>query len=532
VIGKDVPFALLQAIVDLPDEALSRGLDHLQAAEFVYETGLYPDIEYTFKHALTHDVTYGGLLQERRRELHARIVGAIETLHRDRLGEQIERLAYHAFRGEMGENAVSYLRQAGGKAAARSAPQDARAWFEQALMILDALPESRSVLEQGFEIRLELRQVFSQLGELQRMLDRLHEADSLADRLSDEGRRGRVLMFLANALLRLGDAEANAFAYAETALEIAKRTRDVRMQIPATAYLSQVNFHRGNYENVVRATTENLSLIPRDWLFETFGMALPTSIGDHRHLIESLAHLGRFGEGILREAEAIRLAEITQQAYTIGIAYRASGILHLTKGDWVKSLSAFEKAIAAGRSGHADNLTYLVVAYSARALAHLGDTAEAEQRFQAGEQLAELQIAGGRGGAQIASAFIALGRAALLLARLDDAERLVNRALSFSAAFPGYAAYVYQLLGDTAMHRGRCDFERSEDYFRQSLVLAEPRGMRPLIAHCHFGLGKLYRRSGKCEQAREHVTIAATMYREMDMRFWLEQAEAEMRALA
>src|SRR5262249_23655562 len=80
LIGKDVPLALLQAIVELPDEALRRGLDHLHAAEFLYETGLYPDLEYTFTHALTHEVTYGGLLQERRRELHARIVGAIETL--------------------------------------------------------------------------------------------------------------------------------------------------------------------------------------------------------------------------------------------------------------------------------------------------------------------------------------------------------------------------------------------------------------------------------------------------------------------
>jgi len=106
VVGKDVPFALLHAIVELPDETLHRGLDHLQAAEFVYETGLFPDLEYSFKHALTHDVTYGGLLQERRRELHARIVAAIETLHRDRLGEQIERLAHHAVRGELREKAV------------------------------------------------------------------------------------------------------------------------------------------------------------------------------------------------------------------------------------------------------------------------------------------------------------------------------------------------------------------------------------------------------------------------------------------
>src|SRR5215510_5937591 len=98
VIGKDVPFSLLQAITELSDEELRRGLTYLQAAEFLYETSLFPDLEYTFKHALTHEVAYGSLLHERQRALHARIVEAIETLHPDRLIEQVERLAHHAAR--------------------------------------------------------------------------------------------------------------------------------------------------------------------------------------------------------------------------------------------------------------------------------------------------------------------------------------------------------------------------------------------------------------------------------------------------
>src|SRR4030095_1852556 len=176
VIGKNVLFALLQAIADLPDEALHRGLDHLRAAEFLYETGLYPNPEYSFTHALTQDVTYGGLLQERRHELHARIVAAIETLHADRLGEHIERLAHHAARAHLREKAVDYLRQAGLKAAARSALRDARTWFEQALGVLAALPDSPSTLDQAFEIRLELRPVLAQLGEMRLALRRLAAA--------------------------------------------------------------------------------------------------------------------------------------------------------------------------------------------------------------------------------------------------------------------------------------------------------------------------------------------------------------------
>ena len=68
-----------------------------------------------------------------------------------------------------------------------------------------------------------------------------------------------------------------------------------------------------------------------------------------------------------------------------------------------------------------------------------------------------------------------------------------------------------------------------EGYYREALALADELGMRPLVAHCHLGLGKLYARTGKREQAQEHLTTATAMYREMDMRFWLEQAEAELR---
>ena len=117
----------------LPDEALHRGLAHLQAAEFLYETRLFPEREYTFKHALTHEVAYGSLLQERRRVLHARIVEALEALAGDRVAEQVERLAHHALRGEVWDKALAYCRQAGEKAMARSAYREAVGYFEQAL---------------------------------------------------------------------------------------------------------------------------------------------------------------------------------------------------------------------------------------------------------------------------------------------------------------------------------------------------------------------------------------------------------------
>jgi hypothetical protein len=102
--------------------------------------------------------------------------------------------------------------------------------------------------------------------------------------------------------------------------------------------------------------------------------------------------------------------------------------------------------------------------------------------------------------------------------------------LEGSASQPEFAAHALHLLGEVATHPEWFDAESGEDYYRQALALAGPRGMRPLIAHCHLGLGSLYRRTGKGEEAREHLATATRMYREMDMGFWLVQAEGETRA--
>jgi class 3 adenylate cyclase len=144
VIGKHVPYALLAAIAEQSEEALRGGLAHLQEAEYLYETQLFPDLEYTFKHALTHDVAYAGLLVERRRTRHAAVVAAIERLFPDRLSEQVERLAQHALAAEQWEKTVRYSRQAGVKSVGRHAFQDAAGYLDQALEALRHVPPNQT----------------------------------------------------------------------------------------------------------------------------------------------------------------------------------------------------------------------------------------------------------------------------------------------------------------------------------------------------------------------------------------------------
>jgi tetratricopeptide (TPR) repeat protein len=210
------------------------------------------------------------------------------------------------------------------------------------------------------------------------------------------------------------------------------------------------------------------------------------------------------------------------------LAHFAAGRLHLLKGDWARARSLFERGIAVLRTGN--NVLSLphAVASSAWVLAQVGEANEALTRLREGEELLERQAARGIVD-QHGADYHSLGLAGLLLGRLDEARSMGDRAVKYSPSHPGFAANARHLLGDIATHPDRFDAESGEGHYKAALALAEPRGMRPLVAHCHLGLGRLSWRTGKRQEAQGHLGIATTMYREMNMPYWLEPAEAELR---
>jgi tetratricopeptide (TPR) repeat protein len=466
------------------------------------------------------------MLRDRRRELHAKIVDILETRHPDRLGGEIERLAHHALKGELGERAVHYLCQAGAKAAARSALPEAQIWFEQALSAVDALPRSRSNLEQAFEIRIDLRPVLTLRSEFRAALERLREAEALAEQLNDNSRRGRVYAFMTNSHTQLGERD-DALVTSSRALKIAERLGDVRLRIIATTYLAQTQYYHGEYEHAVELTTGILETLPPDWLNERFGLPTPASIYHRWFLLPSLAHLGRFTETTKDEVEAIRLAEPTQHAYTIGETYQAAGLVRLIRGDWAGACSLLEHSSAVLRAGNIPVSLTASIAGAAWALAQLGEDDRALEQVRETERLLEHHAA--RGLLVVVrwpSRWLA--RACLRLGRFDDAQRLGSRAAECLPPQTGLAAHTFHLLGDIASHPDGFDAEGAEAHYAQALALAEPRGMRPLVARCHLGRGTLYRKMGRPEDARAALSRSVELFRDMDMTFWLSQAEAEL----
>jgi DNA-binding NtrC family response regulator/tetratricopeptide (TPR) repeat protein/class 3 adenylate cyclase len=522
VIGLEVPVPLLQAIAELPAAATHDSLRYLQAAEFLYETRLFPEQAYTFKHALTHEVAYGSLLQERRRVLHARIVEVLEALFPDRLAEQVERLAYHALQGEVWDKALAYYRQAGDKAMARSAFREAVACFEQALTALRHLPEQYHTHEQAIDVRYDLSHALQALGEFGRRFAYLREAETLAEVLGDQRRLGELCTNMTHAFWTIGDY-GNALTYSQRALTLAAATRDAVQQARVNGYLGTVYFSLGDYRRAIDVFRQAIPSYEGESRHERFRSMMITAARDRLWLLQCCAELGAFAEGIAYGEEAARIAETAGHLTSTVMTQDRLGLIAFRQGDLQHAICMLEHALAQCRA--ADIPLYLpgIMATLGLAYARCGQVTEALHLL---DQVEVRQTTGG-GGDRV---MLHLGEGYLLAGRVEDAHRLAERllALSRDRKERGNQAWALWLLGEIAAQRQPPDTEQAEAHYRQALALAEELGMRPLVAHCHAGLGTLYTMTGPWEQAHTELATAIALYRAMAMTFWLQQAEATL----
>jgi class 3 adenylate cyclase/tetratricopeptide (TPR) repeat protein len=526
VIGNEVPWPLLQAIAELSEAALHRGLAHLQAAEFLYETRLFPEHEYTFKHALTHEVAYSSVLQERRRALHARIVAALEALAGDRLAEQVERLAHHARRGEVWDKALVYCRQAGEKAFARGAFRETLTGYEQALKALGHMAETPDTGVWAIALRQSLADILNVLGEYPRSLTLLGEAEALARQLDDRLRLGQVLSVVALVHRMQGDLEG-ALATGRQALELAATLGDPALQAHVSFRLGMVYHGMGDFDRAAEVLRSNVearargtpgSVCDADWYAR--------GIFSQAWLALALSALGEFAEGRHHGEEALRLATVVGQWDGPITAHACLGALYSAQGDLEAAVPVLERGLALCRaSGHRGWFTSMA-----------GTLGEAYARAgRLAEGLALLEEAG-REALDIGALGVytihvrRLSAVNRLAGRLDEARQHACQALDLARQQQGRGDEALALFQLATVHAQASppDVPRAEARYREALTRAEALRMRPLQAHCHRGLGMLYRKTDRREQARAELAAAITLYRAMEMTFWLPQAEAAL----
>jgi class 3 adenylate cyclase/tetratricopeptide (TPR) repeat protein len=522
VIGKDVPDAILRAVADGSEEDLQCGLAALQTAEFLYEASLFPELEYTFKHALTHEVAYGSLLQERRRALHAQILDAIERVHADRLLDQVERLARHAYEGEVWPKAIRYLRQAGVRAMGHSAYRDAGGSFERALITLRHLPENRDTLVHAIDLRFALRDVLQPLGEFKRAFDYVREAEPIAEALGDHHRLAWIYSFMGWYYRVMGEHH-RAIESGRRALALPGVGDDLFLQLQTSLQLGTAHHSLGEYDQAIAAFSKVITAYEADPpTGPSVGHtgALPVTM--RAFPVWSYAEIGAFAEGRALADRALRIAAEVKHPFSLAMAHCVAGHLHIRKGDLAEAIAVLEPGLEHCRVADVSAWLPAIASNLGYAYAFSGRVAEALPLMEEAMPVST-RVTGGH------PLWIAwLSEVYLLNGDVEQATPLAERAatLAHERKERGHLAWALRLLAMIAASSMPPDVARAERRYQDALVLARELGMRPLQAHCYLGLGQLYRQSRRTEEACAELSAAIAILRALDMARWLPEAEA------
>ncbi len=526
VIGVIVPVRLLRAVTELPEGDLQFYLTHLQAAEFLYESNLFPELEYTFKHALTNEVAYGALIQDRKLSLHAKVISALESIFGDNLQDHIESLAHHAYRGEVWEKAVGYSWQSGKKASQRSANQEAREFFRTGLRALEHLPQSRANLQQAVDLRLELRNSLYFLSEFDELQTCLREAESIAQRISDERRLGRVINFL-NSYYGLMGEHRQSIELGTRGLRINRD--DVELNTVTHYYMGLAYHHVGQYDQSIAFLRRALSVTQEErFKHDRFGTANILSVICRIWLTQCCAQIGHFKDGKTLAEEAITIAKEADHASSLAWAYLGLGFIHLVQGNVnpaIRTLETCQKICGASNiqvlmPHMGSNLGY--------AYALAGRVDDAIPLLEKADQQSKLS---GRKAAW-ALRLTWLGYASLLGRQIGKAREQAQRAVALAsdAGERGYEAWAHKLLGDVIQEESS-NLSEALNHYGASMALATEFGMLPLQAHIHLTRGRLHHRENQIEQARTELSLALTSFRGLEMLLWTDEAEQALSAL-
>jgi class 3 adenylate cyclase/tetratricopeptide (TPR) repeat protein len=525
VIGKDVPDALVQAVAEIGQEDLRRGLAHLQAAEFLYEASLFPEPVYTFKHALTQEVAYGSLLHDRRRALHARVLAAMEDTGHGRLSLNTERLAHHALKGEDWGRAAQYLHLTGRRAIAEARYPSAVGFYEAAIRAMDQQgADADQVLK--LDAYLELGTARTEGSQLEGYRELMDRAEVLARALNDRERLAQVRVRQAQGLWNLWSAPGNLEAAIEGAREafVLAAPDDLRTRSYAQFLVGAASLARGRFLDAVQAFDAGEALfttVPVDG--EAAGLVLPIRASIHAWEAEAYAALGEFRPALAAADEARQIASGLRHPSSQGIAEGFTGYVLLLQGQLEAARRTFERGLRISSTFRTTSSIGLALCQLLLGQRDEGLRALSRGLEVSGDPLAPQRKIMTRYGMLPAGAYLAAGLP-------EEAESMASRGLALATVDSARAYHVplgriraeaIALQGKESRHD-----EALSDWGRL-IDLAMELSMRPELAHCHFGLGKLYRHTGDPAKAQEHLAAARGMYQEMGMSFWLEKADAE-----
>ena len=498
VIGAEFNLAVARAISGKPDDELNRILNDLQLAEFIYEQPAAGDVEYTFKHALTHDVAYNSLLTDRRKLLHERAAQAIEEVFAERLEDHLTELAHHFDRSGNASKAVEYLSLTGFRAAQQVAHSEAIDYFNKALELLPRLPESAVRNSQELDLQLALNwSAFNVKGPgAPEREPALLRARGLAEQLSDNARLMEVLLALAHLYYRHDVTIARELC--ERVLVIAKGSDAPAMLAQANHAMGLVLFANGqlsgareHLEQAVEFFRANpLRNINLGYYFAQYSPHILAGV---------MALLGYPLTALRRSQELLAAGRLSSNPYPLVIALLNDGVHYMVLRDASKAAERAEELLSIVTK---DDVPFIVNAANflrgwALAAAGSGNQGLAEMRGSISAPVV----------GEAASSLTRVTALAEMCGKhgyTDEGLDLVDKALA-TAERTGLRlaeAERHRVKGELLMIKDRSNVAEAERCLRTAIDVARRQGARLFELRASVSLARLIANRGHRDEAR------------------------------
>ena len=534
VIGHDMPVPLLQAVTGLADEALHDDLQHLQAAEFLYETRRLPAPAYTFKHALTREAAYRSLLTSIRRQVHQRIARVLEAQFAGLVETQPEVLAHHYRQSGNAEKAVIYLLRAGTQALQRSAYVEAHAHLTTGLEVLATMPETPTRHQHELDLLIALARVLKATkgDAAPEMASVLTRAAALCQQVGESSQRFAVLDAL--SIFHYMRAEYRAAqTVAEQFLDLAQRQHDPAQLLRAHGRLSQTLFNVGAFVLSRTHVEQGLALLDPQG-HTTVPSALSRLRASRRTWLHQLSRtlwmLGYPDQAVQRSQEALTLAHALAHPFVLVDALYGSALLQRYRREWQTVQAHTEAMLAlATEHGFARNVA-LGVLFRGMALAAQGQRAAGLAQMQQG--LAAYRATGSAVGmsghlAQLAEAYGQVGQ-------VDEGMPLLAEALALvdTTGERHTEAELHRLHGELLLRQAVPEAPAAEACFQEALAIARRQQAKSWELRAAMSLARLWQQQGKRIEARELLAEIYGWFTEGFDTADLQEAKAFLETLA
>jgi class 3 adenylate cyclase/tetratricopeptide (TPR) repeat protein len=507
VVGKRVPLRLLQEISERDGSTLRGLMKRLQDAEFLYETSVLPEVEFTFKHALTQEVAYGTLLKDKRRALHILIMEGIERLHGDRLSEQTDRLAHHAYNGELWGKAADYFLHAGRKSIARSAYAEGLGHLSAGLDAAERLPATADRRNTELDLQVSVGSaLLATRGWAAPEVERTYTtALTLCDAVGHTPRIFPVLWGIATFFLIRSRIE-RAVVAATRFLDLAGHAEDDGARLVGEFLMGNTLFWTGALSQTrmhVETSIARYDPARHDRLADFYGQDIRMSA--LTYLAWTLWYQGYPDQALRYHDEAVRVAEERKHAHSIAYADgarlfglqlrgavdtlldRAAASIAFTEENGLGFWSAFDRVLQAWAVARRD-----------ASRAAIGELRNALESYRAtGAELPGVAFR-----SMLADACLRAGDADGAMSEVALAMHAVE-----SLKDRIWEPEVYRLKGECLLALGPGAGEEAESCFRKAISVASDRGAKSWELRATISLGRLLRNRGERREAGR--TLAA-----------------------